>query len=329
MTDETRETPGQGASPPAKLKTKHLMPPDWDEELDGEWDDEYASEQAIAEGNDLELIVEYLNKHLDPERTEMVRRRLEEDEAFRELAAPMLLVWSIPTHVERHPRPAGELERNWDRFTKAAGFAHQRRKARRRRLWLLAITLATLGAFAFIFRAPIRSTYTTLFEFDAVPHQSGWLHLGDSIWVALAPDAALRAARLPIEGARHFILRGDARFRVAALDSATTEPRPVGIVIRTRAGLVTTREAEFRVTANRDSTLVDVKHPTRRRFEFFFPIPNAVHIRSDATSPRLQLREASVGLLVRGQAPIRLIADTDTLDATDTKAKTPNDPQEP
>jgi hypothetical protein len=262
--------------------------------------------------DDLELVTMYLNKHLDPARTEQVRRRLDEDPAFREFAAPLLLTWSIPTHLERFPRPAGELERHWDEFTKRAGFAHQRRKARRRRLGLLALAILSLGAAAFFFRAPIRDAYVTLFHFDAVAHQPGWLHLGDSIWVELASGASLRAARVPIEGARHFMLRGEARFRVAALDSATAEPRPAGVVIRTRAGLVSTHEAEFTVTAGRDSTRVDVRHPTRRRFEFFFPIPNAVFIRSDPASQRLMLREASVGLLVRGQPPNRLIANTDT-----------------
>lgn len=101
--------------------SKEKMPADWDEAEDGEWDDEYVSEQALAEGADLQLMTEYLNGHLDAERGEEVRRRLEEDAAFRELAEPLILLWSIPTHLERHPRPAGEAERAWEEFKRRVG----------------------------------------------------------------------------------------------------------------------------------------------------------------------------------------------------------------
>lgn len=70
---------------------------------------------------DLELIINALNGHLSPERVAEVTRRLEEDPAFRDLAAPMLLTWSVPSYLERHPRPVGELETAWTEFAERAG----------------------------------------------------------------------------------------------------------------------------------------------------------------------------------------------------------------
>jgi hypothetical protein len=74
--------------------------------------------------DEIELIIDYLNGHLDPERHEAVRKRLDEDEAFRIFAAPLLLTWSVPKHIERHPLPEGELERDWTEFKRRVGIEH-------------------------------------------------------------------------------------------------------------------------------------------------------------------------------------------------------------
>jgi hypothetical protein len=138
MTDDRTEDPDMHGEPKGspeqtrKHVSKLLMPDDWDEALDGEWDDEMASEEALAEGAEIELIVEYLNGHLDPERAEQVRRRLEEDEAFLELASPMLLVWSIPKYIERYPRPPGEWEQAWEDFSRRVGIGKYRPKPKPR-----------------------------------------------------------------------------------------------------------------------------------------------------------------------------------------------------
>jgi hypothetical protein len=308
MSDELDEQPASGGDPHGERKS--MMPADWDEAIDGPWDDEYLSEQALAEGADIELIVEYLNKHLDPERTEQVRRRLEEDAAFRDLAAPLLLTWDIPKHLERHPRPPGELERHWDEFTRRAGFVHQKRKARRRRLRLLGLMLFFLGLTAFAARKPLRAWYVTQRDFAAVPHRTGWIPLGDSTFVQLTPDASLRAARESSAGGRALILEGSARFRVLPLDSATEEPRRAGLVIRTRAGIISTGEAEFRVTTRGDSADVEVYRPSVRRFFYFVPLPTAVHVRRDSITDPIMLRELDRALLVRGRHPERLPAPT-------------------
>ena len=81
---------------------------------------------VLDDMDDLELITRMLNGQLDPERIEAVRRRLAEDAEFRDLAAPLLLTWTVPPHIERNPRPDGEWERDWSEFTKRTGFGEPR-----------------------------------------------------------------------------------------------------------------------------------------------------------------------------------------------------------
>lgn len=301
---------------------KSKMPDDWDEAIDGEWDDEYASEEALAEGAEIELIVEYLNEHLDPERMEQVRKRLEEDDAFRDLAAPLLLTWSIPTHLERHPRPVGELERDWEEFVRRSGFPNHARKPhwrehpmwRRIRFPLLALLIFALapyvvfGLSALVSRTPLREWYITRRDFAVVPHQEGWIPLGDSIFVQLAPDASLRAARELVRGIRHAHLDGTARVRGVALDSLAGEPRTTGLMLHTRGGVIAAGEGEYTVTARGDTTLVEVHRPSQRRFFYFVPLPTAVVVRSDTNASPFVLRELERGRLVRDRAPERLPA---------------------
>ena len=75
--------------------------------------------------DDVELIVTYLQGRLPAERAEAVKRRLKEDAAFLEFAAPLLLTWSVPKHIVRNPRPEGETERAWAEFVKRTGFPNR------------------------------------------------------------------------------------------------------------------------------------------------------------------------------------------------------------
>ena len=38
---------------------------------------------------------------------------------------PLILAWSVSPHLERKPRPAGELERDWAEFVRRTGFPHR------------------------------------------------------------------------------------------------------------------------------------------------------------------------------------------------------------
>jgi hypothetical protein len=98
--------------------------------------------EPLDETDDLELVIRYLNRGLVPEKARMVEERLANDSAFRLFAAPMIVMWSFPPKGTREPIPREQLERDWDEFTKKAGFVHQKRKARRRRF-------IAIGYFAF------------------------------------------------------------------------------------------------------------------------------------------------------------------------------------
>jgi hypothetical protein len=295
-----------------KIPSKLKMPADWDEALDGEWDDEMASPEAIAEGANIQLIVEYLNKRLEPEKMEAVRKRLVDDEAFAKLAEPIIYIWSIPTHLERHPRPAGELERHWDEFTKRAGFAHQRRKTRRRRLWLLGLVLFVVGASGFAFRRPFTEWFVTQRDYDvvALDGRDGWIPLKDSLFIDPAPGASLRVRREPVEERLHVILDGEARFLVARRDTTGPTLFHRGIVLHTRAGTASTHEAEFTVTSRSDSTIVEVHRPSKRTYFWFIPYETSVELRHEHSDPEapLKLGERERGRLVRGkdEHPIKL-----------------------
>ena len=66
--------------------------------------------------DDLELLTRMLNGQLDAARVAIVRKRLEDDPAFRDFAAPLLLTWNVPPHRDRFPRPEGDWERAWERL---------------------------------------------------------------------------------------------------------------------------------------------------------------------------------------------------------------------
>lgn len=283
--------------------TDHMTPApdDWADDRDDDLPADLAERSA-----DLELIIEALNGHLSPERVAEVTRRLDEDPAFREFAAPMLLTWSVPSYLERHPRPVGELENAWNDFAERAGITQPPvRKGwsahpfwRRIRYPLIALLAVGISMLVW-FNGP---------KFDKVPYRAGWIPLGDSIFVELAPDASLRTARELVRGVRHARLSGTARFRGVALDSLAGEPRTTGLLLHTRGGIVAAGEGEYTVTARGDTTLVEVHRPSQRRFFYFVPLPTAVVVKSDTNASPFVLRELERGRLVRDRAPERLPA---------------------
>lgn len=210
--------------------------------------------------DDFELVIDYLNKHLDPEKVALVEQRLAEDPAFRELAAPMMLVWTVPTRLQRHPRPPGELERHWDEFTKRAGFVHQRKKAR----WRWA-TLALLTTFL---------AAVLWFQFGFGPHRKplGAFHyqplstVGDSVVLSprvtahLAPGASVNVRRPEREpDYQGVLLKGSATFRVQRKTAFWFIPSITGIVVRAGAGEVGIAMGEVHVSRRGDTTDVYVR----------------------------------------------------------------------
>src|SRR3712207_8868834 len=73
---------------------------------------------ALLDDPDLGLITDYLSNELPAEQVALVKRRLEQDEKFRELAAPLLLTWNVPPLWQRDPMPRAEIVEAWDQFTR-------------------------------------------------------------------------------------------------------------------------------------------------------------------------------------------------------------------
>ena len=272
--------------------TDEIRPvPDDEDDMDDldDLDDLDDMERMYDDMDNVELITMYLNGRLDPERAEAVRKRLEEDAAFRDFAEPLLIAWSIPPRHERKPRPAGETERAWEEFVKRTGWPNRpageqpppppppppspppRRPWFRHLPWL---ALVILGIAAVAFFRPFGSrgaggTSGTVPTSDpgsgVVPYDTGWIAIGERIDVRLTPDASLRLVSEPLRGMRHVVLDGSARFRVSALDTASTSPRPDALVVSTRAGLVSAGESELTVTARADTTDVQVHENSRPR----------------------------------------------------------------
>ena len=182
---------------------------------------------------DLELIVDALNGHLSPARVAEVTRRLEEDPAFRDYAAPMLLTWSVPSYLERHPRPVGELENAWNEFAERAGIAQPpvQKGWRRHPLWkqvrphILLLVLVPL--IPYVTLALVRFVPMSTWAMDdqtrerviataaadsrgrivRVPYDTAWIPIGGTgLQVRPAHGSDLRVAERRTDGKRQFLL---------------------------------------------------------------------------------------------------------------------------
>lgn len=273
---------------------------------------------TTAPMDDIELITRFLNHQLDDATAEQVRARLENDPEFYNLAEPLLFAWSVPRHVDRHPRPEGELEEMWDRFTRRHRFVHQRQKARRRWLWILGFVAVALVIMTFVKRDDMIRAFRDYRDFEAVAADTGWVTLRDGNQVLLAPGARLSSSKRLSSGAHRVRLEGRARFRV--LPGAPT-PEATGMVARirgvpgdttgivqmmaplsveTRGGIAFSGFGEFTVTAHGDTTDVEVHHPTRRRFFGFVPLPTNVFVSTKGQPEPLSLGETQAARVIRG-----------------------------
>lgn len=255
----------------------------------------------------VELLIQFLNHQLDPDREAQVRKRLEEDPEFLEFAAPLLLAWSVPDHWERQPNPPGDAERDWDRFTKAAGFVHQRRKTRRRRLWMFAIVAAVVGLSGFLLRGKVRAEITDRRDYEQVAYDTAWIRLRDGSEVQMSPGARLRAfKRYTGEGMRVRLV-GAARFRSEPPDTSNTGiPELQVLVVDTRSGYVMTASGEFSVATRGDTTEVEVHRPRKRQFVGIIALPTHVLLSDGSNRNPFRLNETERARLVRGTPPVKL-----------------------
>ena len=260
---------------------------------------------SVARMDDIELVIRYLNRQLDPDTAEQVRVRLEKDPEFYILAEPLLFAWSVPRHLERNPLPAGELEEMWDKFTKRAGFVHQRQKARRRRLWIIGVFTLVVAATAFVTRDTLIRAYRDYRDFELVRADTGWITMRDSNEVRLARGARLFSSKRPVQGVHRVRLEGSARFRVFPADTSGIAPMMSPLAVETRAGVAFSGMGEFTVTTRGDTTDVEVHHPSRRRFLGFVAVPTTVLVRTNTNDNPISLGETQAARLIRGGHPER------------------------
>lgn len=266
---------------------------------------------AAEMSGDVELLIRFLNRQLDPDRDAAVRKRLEEDPAFLEFATPLLVAWSVPDNWERHPIPPGDAEKAWDKFTKAGGFLHQRRKTRRRRLWMLAIVAAVVGISGFLLRGKVRAEIADRRDYEQVAYDTGWIRLLDGSEVLMSPGARLRALkRYPGKGMRVKLL-GSARFRSEPPDTSENGiPELQTLIVQTRGSIVMAASGEFSVTARGDTTDVEVHPPRKRQFVGVVPLPTFALL-SDGSNPKpFKLDETESARVVRGTTPVKLTSTT-------------------
>lgn len=254
------------------------------------------------EYDDLRLLTEYLNHQLDPERVAIVRQRLEDDQAFREWAAPLLLAWSVPPlHVLR-PAAPGEIEKRWDEFTKRAGFVHQRRKARRRRLTIIALVIVALGVAGVALRGRLRAWYDDYRNFSTVAWSAGWVSIASGVEARQGPGAVLRLRRPAPEGMVVAQLRGSADFRITPRfrpGEVLPEVTPLGVM--TKGCVVSSSAGEFSVAARGDTTDVAVHVPGTRVQVGFIALPATVTLTRPERRETRTLREQERGRCVAGQ----------------------------
>lgn len=256
---------------------------------------------ALMLGDDLELITRYLNNQLSPEQRADVERRLSTDQAFYEYVEPMLFAWTVAQQEVRKPRPEGELEGMWDEFTKRAGFVHQKKRAKTRRLWILGIVVTIIGLTGFLTRGRIQSAYRDWRDYAPVPADTGWVPLRSHIHVRLEPGARMRATKELVRGAQHVKLDGTAHFRVQLTDTTTITPATTPVVLLTRAGTVVSGYGDFTVSVRGDTTDIEDTPPERPRYIGFMPFPSMTMVGTSEYADPVRIQSAERVRLIRGQ----------------------------
>lgn len=216
-------------------------------------------QRPYDETDEVERLVLYLNEQLDPEGSAAVAGRLENDLAYREWAAPLLLAWKVPRSWVGNPVPREAIEKHWDAFTKEVGFVHQKQKKRRRR-WIIfgSVVFALMaGWIAFgdrVMESLGRKAMTAMLT--VVPDSGKWMTLLDGTKVRLDSGGILRASPRLTGGVLPARLEGDAHFRRDR--SADDGMMRTGMMLMLGHAMLAVESAEFTVQMRRDTTYVAV-----------------------------------------------------------------------
>jgi hypothetical protein len=279
-----------------------------------------------------DLIIDFLSGDLDRERMLEVRRRLDDDPVFKDLATPIIYAWSVPRYATRRPMSRAQYDRLRDDFARRAGLGGLRiTRERRRWNWRRigrygAIVLAAFAVLGALGAVVYRSNRDAIAEWkfvrgmQPVADTAGHVVLADGSRILLAPGARLRVHRSVTVGAaqRYVYLEGSARVTVAPRDTATFVRRPPVdfLVVATSGGWVVAHRADFQVTAHGKTTTVSVysTYPDcvrRDRYAidcttFLKPSvsllrPNAKE--SDSSGAVISLQQGQTGRIARGHNP--------------------------
>jgi hypothetical protein len=243
---------------------------DWSEPADA-IDAMYQSmPDEMLDDSDLGLITDYLTNQLPAERVAEVQWRLERDQKFRELAAPLVLAWSIAPKWKREPMPRAEIVRSWDEFTRRAGFVHQRRKARLRR-WLFGVALVVLTPVVLLaavigglmLSAPsdghqpgLADVGWTELDLTSADTADSWITIGNA---RVRLDLGARLFRAGAPGYANLVkLEGSARFLRVPPPDAPYFGDAFFFTVYTAAGFVASPQGDFRIDARADTTDIEV-----------------------------------------------------------------------
>lgn len=285
-------------------------------------------DEEALKARDLELITDFLANELDPAQVAEVRRRLEEEPAFRDFAAPIVAAWNVPPRWQREAVDQAEVVSAWDRFTKLARFKHQRRKSRRRFIIFGSVIMALLLVVPLAIGVFVLGSLGNLDPMRVAPMvplvmDSGRvMTLFDGTRVSLEPDARLRALGAATPGNRgQMFLEGSATF-YGSVDSTTDPTRPGLLTVQTHAGIAGAfGAATIRVSARGDTTDLEV-----------LPLPAGVvgeratrsvgmlmPYRISLTSMNsFFLKPGERGRIVKGERPVKLAASSTVPDQWDT-----------
>ena len=264
---------------------------------------------------DLQLLTDYLAGALSPELVADVKRRLDEDPAFREYAAPLIAAWSIPPRWQRHPMSRDKLVRSWDEFTKRAGFIHQRRKARNRRLIIMSSIALVIAAASTLYVANRPNPNPLDIEPDAAVHQDSLVVLHAGAHIRLTPGSRLIESQKRLGPATLLELQGSATFAFDE-DSSRASGRGAllrGYVIKTRGAIIALTEGRFTVDTRGDTT--DIELLPRAPADPAHPADPAIGPSSMIVSAplpggselgQLMLNEGERARGIRGRAPVML-----------------------
>lgn len=224
---------------------------------------------------DLDLITDFLANELDPGQVAEVRRRLEEDSAFRDFAAPIVAAWNVKPLWQREPLARAEVEKAWAKFTKKAGFKHQRR--RRWMRWVVMVAFIILSPFLAIFgysmflagqllRDSMREASGTMAIVD-IPDTTQLTTLPNGAKVWLDSGATLRPiGRVDDSGPQYRVALDGRAIFLMHVDSAVGPVAAQGVAVETSAGVVLPAARAVEVDARADTTdvrVVGIRQDTR------------------------------------------------------------------